>query len=191
MQRRSCNKYIANTIGTAGLTFRHIPRRSWSTTAHQTLPNHSMLVICEVRSLAALSSGYTRPWAIRRWESITLVTGESSMVKGHLKNVWSAQGNSFFLLLLLGLLAVGYEKYGDEHLLQTDPIHHLYQVYVKINQDAQLDPSLHQKANQYFKNMEQGMHRKNERMMTTEFWLFLTPTVYSRWPQGAGAMAEV
>ncbi|ORZ08957.1 arginyl-tRNA synthetase [Absidia repens] len=55
-----------------------------------------------------------------------------------------------------GLLAVGFEKYGDEQLLKVDPIHHLYQVYVKINQDAELDPSLHQKANNYFKSMEQG-----------------------------------
>lgn len=71
---------------------------------------------------------------------------------------------------MVGLLAVGYEKYGDEHLLQTDPIHHLYQVYVKINQDAQLDPSLHQKANQYFKSMEQGMvSKENEWIMIIKF----------------------
>ncbi|CAO3600619.1 unnamed protein product [Absidia cylindrospora] len=55
-----------------------------------------------------------------------------------------------------GLLAVGFEKYGDEQLLKVDPIHHLYQVYVKINEEAALDPSLHQKANNYFKSMEQG-----------------------------------
>jgi arginyl-tRNA synthetase len=82
------------------------------------------------------------------------------MVRGSSKDVWFAHGNSLLFLLLVGLLAVGYEKYGDEHLLQTDPIHHLYQVYVKINQDAQLDPSLHQKANQYFKSMEQGQYQK-------------------------------
>ncbi|KAI8344550.1 arginyl-tRNA synthetase [Chlamydoabsidia padenii] len=61
-----------------------------------------------------------------------------------------------------GLLAVGFEKYGDEHLLKTDPIHHLYQVYVKINQDAQTDPLLHQKANEYFKMMEQGDEKSLE-----------------------------
>ncbi|KAF3354181.1 hypothetical protein VdG1_07646 [Verticillium dahliae VDG1] len=34
-----------------------------------------------------------------------------------------------------GLLALGYEKYGDEKALETDPINHLFQVYVKINND--------------------------------------------------------
>jgi arginyl-tRNA synthetase len=34
-----------------------------------------------------------------------------------------------------GLLALGFEKYGDEEALKTDPINHLYDVYVKINKD--------------------------------------------------------
>ena len=32
-----------------------------------------------------------------------------------------------------GLLAVGFEKFGDEQLLQKDPIQHLYEVYVRAN----------------------------------------------------------
>ena len=32
-----------------------------------------------------------------------------------------------------GLLAVGFEMFGDEGLLAEDPIQHLYEVYVKIN----------------------------------------------------------
>jgi arginyl-tRNA synthetase len=34
-----------------------------------------------------------------------------------------------------GLLALGFEKYGDEAALKTDPINHLYEVYVAINKD--------------------------------------------------------
>lgn len=56
----------------------------------------------------------------------------------------------------LGLLAVGFEKYGDQAKLISDPIHHLYQVYVKINAEAKLDPEIDRKANEYFKKMEQG-----------------------------------
>ncbi|KAI9358385.1 arginyl-tRNA synthetase [Pilaira anomala] len=55
-----------------------------------------------------------------------------------------------------GLLAVGFEKYGDESKLISDPIHHLYQVYVQINADAKQDKEIDKKANEYFKNMEQG-----------------------------------
>ncbi|KAI9275844.1 arginyl-tRNA synthetase [Phascolomyces articulosus] len=55
-----------------------------------------------------------------------------------------------------GLLAIGYERYGDREKLEKDPIHHLYDVYVKINQDAKKDPEIDQLANTYFKRMEQG-----------------------------------
>ncbi|CAO3650692.1 unnamed protein product [Cunninghamella blakesleeana] len=55
-----------------------------------------------------------------------------------------------------GLLAVGFKKYGDEQLLKSNPIYHLYDVYVKINQDAKIDPTIHQEANEYFKQMEEG-----------------------------------
>lgn len=34
-----------------------------------------------------------------------------------------------------GLIAVGYDKYGDEKEMERDPIRHLYEVYVKINRD--------------------------------------------------------
>ncbi|CDH48954.1 arginyl-trna synthetase [Lichtheimia corymbifera JMRC:FSU:9682] len=55
-----------------------------------------------------------------------------------------------------GLLAVGFERYGDQDKLMHDPIHHLYEVYVRINQEAKHDPTVDQQANAYFKRMEQG-----------------------------------
>ncbi|ORY95022.1 arginyl-tRNA synthetase [Syncephalastrum racemosum] len=55
-----------------------------------------------------------------------------------------------------GLLAVGYERYGDEAKLLADPIHHLYDVYVRINKDASEDAAIDAAANAYFKRMEEG-----------------------------------
>ncbi|KAI8393331.1 arginyl-tRNA synthetase [Radiomyces spectabilis] len=55
-----------------------------------------------------------------------------------------------------GLLAVGFERYGDEDELKKNPIHHLYDVYVKINVDAREDPEIDRLANAYFKRMEEG-----------------------------------
>ncbi|KAI8054950.1 uncharacterized protein B0P05DRAFT_560869 [Gilbertella persicaria] len=55
-----------------------------------------------------------------------------------------------------GLLAVGFDKYGDEEQLALDPIHHLYQVYVKINAEAKENPDIDRQANAYFKRMEEG-----------------------------------
>lgn len=60
------------------------------------------------------------------------------------------------LLFILGLLAIGFQKYGDESKLASDPIHHLYEVYVKINADAKEDTMIDRQANEYFKKMEEG-----------------------------------
>lgn len=63
-----------------------------------------------------------------------------------------------------GLLAIAYEKYGNEEALQANAIKHLFDVYVQINKDADgdaeknipPDPSIHDKARAYFKRMEDG-----------------------------------
>ncbi|KAF9947137.1 Arginyl-tRNA synthetase, partial [Mortierella alpina] len=53
-----------------------------------------------------------------------------------------------------GLMAVGFDRYGDRTQLKQDPIKHLYEVYVRINRDIAENPSLDKMANQYFKQME-------------------------------------
>lgn len=55
-----------------------------------------------------------------------------------------------------GLLAVGFAKYGNEELLLQDPIKHLFDVYVRINQDAEQDATIHDRAREIFVRMEAG-----------------------------------
>ncbi|GAM24351.1 hypothetical protein SAMD00019534_075260, partial [Acytostelium subglobosum LB1] len=55
-----------------------------------------------------------------------------------------------------GLLAIGFERFGTEEELQKDPIKHLFDVYVKINAEAESDPTIHDAARAYFKRMEEG-----------------------------------
>lgn len=68
-----------------------------------------------------------------------------------------------------GLLSVGFDKYGNEEELVKDPIHHLFQVYVKINnaRDEQKkkfeagetipdEENIHLLAKKVFKDMEDG-----------------------------------
>lgn len=38
-----------------------------------------------------------------------------------------------------GVLAVGFKRYGSEEKLQEDPIHHLFDVYVKVNNDIKAE----------------------------------------------------
>ena len=68
-----------------------------------------------------------------------------------------------------GKLSVGFDRYGSEEELVRDPIKHLFEVYVKINQDdaaekekynggENIDPetTVHALAKKVFKDMEDG-----------------------------------
>ncbi|KAJ2024677.1 arginyl-tRNA synthetase, partial [Coemansia sp. S610] len=55
-----------------------------------------------------------------------------------------------------GLLAVGFERFGNEEKLVADPILHLFEVYVAISAAAKEDDSLNDRARAYFKSMEDG-----------------------------------
>lgn len=54
------------------------------------------------------------------------------------------------------MIATGFEKYGSQELLEKDPIQHLFQVYVKVNKDAESDPKVKEDAAKFFQRMEQG-----------------------------------
>ncbi|PVU85602.1 hypothetical protein BB560_006974 [Smittium megazygosporum] len=87
----------------------------------------------------------------------------STIIGNFIMNLHRANGYDTVCLNYLGdwgkqygLLAVGFDKYGDEKQLEIDPIKHLYDVYVKINADADLNPEIHDMARAYFKRMEDG-----------------------------------
>ncbi|KAK5962686.1 arginine--tRNA ligase PWA37_005127 [Arxiozyma heterogenica] len=94
----------------------------------------------------------------------------STIIGGFISNLYEKLGWDVIRMNYLGdwgkqfgLLAVGFERYGDEEKLATDPIHHLFEVYVKINKDIEdegdslpLEDSTNGKAREYFKKMEDG-----------------------------------
>lgn len=51
-----------------------------------------------------------------------------------------------------GKLITGYKKFSDEKKLKENPIAHLQEIYVKVNQDSSLD----QESRDWFKKLEQG-----------------------------------
>jgi len=56
-----------------------------------------------------------------------------------------------------GLLAIGFNKYGNEEELAKKPIKHLFDVYVKINEDKVKDKNtVDTEARAYFAKMESG-----------------------------------
>ncbi|TFY67992.1 hypothetical protein EVJ58_g1284 [Rhodofomes roseus] len=87
----------------------------------------------------------------------------STIIGAFLRNLYEACGWEVISMNYLGdwgtqfgLIAVGFEKYGSREELEKDAIKHLFDVYVKINADADKDPSVKADAAAFFKRMEDG-----------------------------------
>jgi arginyl-tRNA synthetase len=66
----------------------------------------------------------------------------STIIGGFLSNLYEGAGWDVVRLNYLGdwgkqygLLALGFELFGDEKALEADPISHLYEIYVKVNKE--------------------------------------------------------
>lgn len=91
----------------------------------------------------------------------------STIIGGFLANLYEKVGWEVTRINYLGdwgkqfgLLAVGFERYGDEEKLEKDPINHLFDVYVKVNKDitdeGEVEGGTNDKAKAYFRKMEDG-----------------------------------
>ncbi|KAJ7178691.1 hypothetical protein C8R43DRAFT_974133 [Mycena crocata] len=87
----------------------------------------------------------------------------STIIGGFLANLYKACGWEVTSMNYLGdwgtqfgLIATGYEKYGSQEELEKDAIKHLFDVYVKVNKDAEADPEVKAEAARWFKRMEDG-----------------------------------
>ncbi|KAJ9124510.1 hypothetical protein QFC24_003301 [Naganishia onofrii] len=87
----------------------------------------------------------------------------STIIGAFLANLYEANGWEVIRVNYLGdwgkqfgLLALGFKKFGSEEELEADAIKHLYDVYVKINAEAEADPAIHDEARAFFKLMEDG-----------------------------------
>ncbi|KAJ6448938.1 hypothetical protein C8R45DRAFT_1045716 [Mycena sanguinolenta] len=87
----------------------------------------------------------------------------STIIGGFLANLYKACGWEVVSMNYLGdwgtqfgLIATGFEKYGSQEELEKDAIKHLFDVYVKVNKDADADPEVKAEAARWFKRMEDG-----------------------------------
>ncbi|KAF8817165.1 arginyl-tRNA synthetase [Phlegmacium glaucopus] len=87
----------------------------------------------------------------------------STIIGAFLVNLYKASGWDVVSMNYLGdwgtqfgLIATGYEKYGSQSELEKDAIKHLFDVYVKVNKDAENDASVKVEAAKWFKRMEDG-----------------------------------
>lgn len=87
----------------------------------------------------------------------------STILGNYIKKIHESQGYNVISINYLGdwgkqygLLAIGYELFGEEEKLEKEPIKHLFEIYVKINKLAEEDEKIHEQAREYFQKMEQG-----------------------------------
>lgn len=95
----------------------------------------------------------------------------STIIGGFLSNLYEKLGWNVIRFNYLGdwgkqfgVLAVGFERYGSQESLESDPINHLFEVYVKINKDITVEKEKSEdessetdiKAKAYFRKMEDG-----------------------------------
>ena len=55
-----------------------------------------------------------------------------------------------------GMLIVAYKKWGNEDAVKAHPIDELLKLYVRINAEAENDPSLDEEAREWFRKLENG-----------------------------------
>ena len=77
-----------------------------------------------------------------------------------------------------GLVLLGYEMFGNKEELNKDPLTHLFNVYVKINQEAEKNPLIHDQAKNIFKEMEEN---DNEKYMS--LWRFFRELSIEKYKQ--------
>ncbi|XP_016062785.1 PREDICTED: probable arginine--tRNA ligase, mitochondrial [Miniopterus natalensis] len=55
-----------------------------------------------------------------------------------------------------GLLGTGFQLFGYEEKLQSNPLQHLFEVYVQVNKEAAEDKSVAKSAHEFFQRLEMG-----------------------------------
>ncbi|KAL3884873.1 hypothetical protein ACJMK2_024973 [Sinanodonta woodiana] len=95
----------------------------------------------------------------------------STIIGNFIANLYEKTGYKVIRLNFLGdwgtqfgLLAVGYQRYGNAEDLETDAMQHLFNVYVKVNQDVareeesknQVEQKTHKLGMEAYRKMEKG-----------------------------------
>ncbi|XP_066533280.1 probable arginine--tRNA ligase, mitochondrial isoform X2 [Hoplias malabaricus] len=57
---------------------------------------------------------------------------------------------------IIGLLGAGFQRLGSQEKLRENPLQHLYEVYVQVNREAELDEGVRLAAAEFFRRLEQG-----------------------------------
>uniref|UniRef100_A0A8C2FA04 Probable arginine--tRNA ligase, mitochondrial n=1 Tax=Cyprinus carpio TaxID=7962 RepID=A0A8C2FA04_CYPCA len=87
----------------------------------------------------------------------------STIIGNFIANLKKALGNEVIRVNYLGdwgmqfgLLGAGFERSGSQEKLRTQPLEHLFEVYVQVNREAECDESVRSAAAEFFRRLERG-----------------------------------
>ncbi|XP_066533279.1 probable arginine--tRNA ligase, mitochondrial isoform X1 [Hoplias malabaricus] len=87
----------------------------------------------------------------------------STIIGNFISNLKAALGNEVLRVNYLGdwgmqfgLLGAGFQRLGSQEKLRENPLQHLYEVYVQVNREAELDEGVRLAAAEFFRRLEQG-----------------------------------
>ncbi|XP_064195998.1 probable arginine--tRNA ligase, mitochondrial isoform X1 [Anguilla rostrata] len=87
----------------------------------------------------------------------------STIIGNFIANLKETVGNEVIRVNYLGdwgmqfgLLGAGFQHFGSEEKLRVNPLQHLFDVYVRVNREAESDESIWLAAREFFRCLEQG-----------------------------------
>ncbi|XP_039603942.1 probable arginine--tRNA ligase, mitochondrial isoform X1 [Polypterus senegalus] len=87
----------------------------------------------------------------------------STIIGNFIANLKGALGHSVTRInylgdwgLQFGLLGIGFQEFGSEEKLKSNPLQHLFDVYVQVNKTAEKDENIKKSAQEFFRRLETG-----------------------------------
>nr|XP_023666043.1 probable arginine--tRNA ligase, mitochondrial isoform X2 [Paramormyrops kingsleyae] len=87
----------------------------------------------------------------------------STIIGNFISNLKEALGNDVVRInylgdwgLQFGMLGAGFQDYGSQEELKANPLQHLFEVYVRVNAEAEKDEGVRRRAGEFFRQLESG-----------------------------------
>uniref|UniRef100_A0A7N8XES2 Probable arginine--tRNA ligase, mitochondrial n=1 Tax=Mastacembelus armatus TaxID=205130 RepID=A0A7N8XES2_9TELE len=131
-----------------------VNRKLLAQVSESALP-HGRKSICQIRVFACCSS----PNIAKKFHAGHL---RSTIIGNFIANLKQTLGNNVIRMNYLGdwgmqfgLLGAGFGQFGSEEKLKQNPLQHLFEVYVRMNKEAEHNEDMKQAARDFFKQLEQ------------------------------------
>ncbi|KAM8952330.1 putative arginine--tRNA ligase, mitochondrial [Pelodytes ibericus] len=161
----TCNSVISEIGAIRGSVTFKISRDLLTKTVLHKLSKHGPRFGLDTELLSPLHKGktiveYSSPNIAKKFHVGHL---RSTIIGNFIANLKEAVGNEVIRInylgdwgLQFGLLGIGFSRFGCEEKLKANPLEHLCDVYVKINDAAEQDENLRMSAKDFLKKLEDG-----------------------------------